>query len=252
MRWYVNVVDKYKEDIYKVRSYECTAAGEVQFPQLCNYLQEIASNHADELGFSKNDFVGENLTWVMTRLRVKIMRYPKWNEALNVLTFPWGGKKLFAYRDFSIKGEDGEIIAVASSEWMTLNLTERKAVPIPPFVLDASNTAREPAFGSAPFNRFTYPSDVEREISREFPVRFSQIDLNGHVNNVRYIEWMLDSSPEILEGKKIQELELVFRSETMLGDVVTAKSVGQEENVRMHQIASAEGVTHVLARSKWM
>ena len=81
----------------------------------------------------------------------------------------------------------------------------------------------------------------------------SQIpNLLAYFNNVRYIEWMLDSSPEILEGKKIQELELVFRSETMLGDVVTAKSVGQEENVRMHQIASAEGVTHVLARSKWM
>lgn len=247
----MGLVDTYKEDIYKVRSYECTSTGDIHFPQLCNYLQEIASNHADELGFSKKDFVGENLTWVMTRLRVKVNRYPIWNEPLKILTYPWGGKKLFAYRDFVVTGADGQQIAVASSEWMTINLAERKAVVIPPTVLEASNTVKEPVFGQNPFSRFAYPTDVQAEEIREFPVRFSQIDLNAHVNNVRYIEWMLDSSPEILEGKQVQEMELVFRSETMLGDVVTAKSVAQEDGVRMHQIASAAGVTHVLARTHW-
>ena len=246
------MIDTYKEDIYKVRSYECTSSGAIHFPQLCNYLQEIASNHADELGFSKKDFVGENLTWVMTRLRVKITRYPTWNEPLKILTFPWGGKKLFAYRDFVIYGGDGQEIGVASTEWMTLNLAERKAVPIPPAVLAASNTVRQPVFGVAPFDRFNYPTEVDSEVTNEFPVRFSQIDLNAHVNNVRYIEWMLDSSPEILNGKQVQELELVFRTEAMLGDVVTAKSVLTQENERYHKIISAQGVVHTLARSRWV
>ena len=158
----------------------------------------------------------------------------------------------FAYRDFVIYGGDGQEIGVASTEWMTLNLAERKAVPIPPAVLAASNTVRQPVFGVAPFDRFNYPTEVDSEVTNEFPVRFSQIDLNAHVNNVRYIEWMLDSSPEILNGKQVQELELVFRTEAMLGDVVTAKSVLTQENERYHKIISAQGVVHTLARSRWV
>ena len=57
---------------------------------MCNYLQEAASLNAEELGFSKSNFdaQGENISWVLTRLAVKMIRYPKWEEEVKVITFP--------------------------------------------------------------------------------------------------------------------------------------------------------------------
>ena len=66
--------------VFKVRSYECGADSRATLPTICNYLQEAASVNAEYLGFSKSDFdsAGENISWVLTRLVVKMDRYPMW------------------------------------------------------------------------------------------------------------------------------------------------------------------------------
>ena len=67
-----------REYRFQVRSYECGPDGAATLPTICNYLQEAASLNAKRLAFSKSDFAaaGENLSWVLTRLRVKMARYP--------------------------------------------------------------------------------------------------------------------------------------------------------------------------------
>ena len=73
---------------FKVRSYECGANGRLTLPSLCNYLQEAASVHAYELGFSKINFdaAGGHISWVLTRLVVRMARYPEWNDEVTVET----------------------------------------------------------------------------------------------------------------------------------------------------------------------
>ena len=77
---------------FKVRSYECGAGGTATLPTICNYLQEAASLNAEELGFSKSNFdaAGAGVSWVLTRLVVKMTRYPRWEEEVTVVTFPLG------------------------------------------------------------------------------------------------------------------------------------------------------------------
>ena len=109
---------------FKVRSYECGPDGLVTLPNVCNYLQEAASLNAEKLGFSKLDFdaAGVNISWVLTRLRVKMTRYPRWEDEVIVETFPRGGRKIVAWRDFEVKNTAGETLGVATSEWMLLVL----------------------------------------------------------------------------------------------------------------------------------
>ena len=73
-------------------------------PTICNFLQEAASVNAESLGFSKTDFAsaGENVSWVLTRLVVRMERYPRWEEEVVVETFPRGGRKIVAWRDFEV------------------------------------------------------------------------------------------------------------------------------------------------------
>lgn len=154
------------EYIFKVRSYECGADGFASLPSICNYLQEAASLNAEELGFSKSNFdaQGGNISWVLTRLAIKMKRYPAWEEPITVVTFPRGGRKIVAWRDFEIKSSDGETIGLATSEWMLIDLATRKIVSIPESVLNACEFGLESVLGAEPFTaRLKFPADAPVE-----------------------------------------------------------------------------------------
>ena len=118
---------------WAVRTYECGPGGVATMASVCNWLQEAASLNAETLSFSKSNFeaAGENISWVLTRLKVRILRFPKWEETVSILTFPRGGRRIVAYRDFVLTGADGAELGCATSEWMLIDLASRKVVAIP-------------------------------------------------------------------------------------------------------------------------
>nr|MCR5414942.1 hypothetical protein [Kiritimatiellia bacterium] len=181
------------KSVFKVRTYECGADGFSTLPTICNYLQEAASVNAEDLGFSKSDFesAGENISWVLTKLVVKMDRYPRWEDVVTVETFPRGGRKIVAWRDFEVKDSSGATLGVASSEWMLIDLATRKVVAVPESVFAAADPNDAPVLGETPFTRFRVPEGGE-SAKHSFRAQKSHIDLNGHVNNVHYIEWMLE------------------------------------------------------------
>lgn len=237
------------EYVFKVRSYECGADGSASLPAVCNYLQEAASLNAEELGFSKSNFdaQGENISWVLTRLVVKMTRYPVWEEEVKVITFPRGGRKIVAWRDFEIKGADGATIGLATSEWMLIDLSTRKIVPIPVDVLEACDFGTQSVLGPEPFTaRLRFPAGDEIRAAGPFKAQHSHIDLNGHVNNVHYVEWLL----EPLAASRPSSLEIVFRSETLAGDEVLVETAPGAAGEVCHRVFSPEGRDHVVALTK--
>ena len=241
-------MDTFGEYAFQVRSYECGPDGYATLATICNYLQEAASLNAESLKFSKSNFeaAGENISWVLTRMRVRMSQYPRWENAVSVLTFPRGGRRITAWRDFEIKAADGSVLGVATSEWMLIDLASRKVVPIPESVFDLANTVREPVLGADPWTlrlRFPQEGAGERFV---FKAQNSHIDLNGHVNNVHYVEWLMEPLP----GVRPAELEIVFRSETFAGDeVVVEVAGGTASGERYHRVGSPNGQDHVVART---
>ena len=234
---------------FKVRSYECGPDGRATLPTVCNFLQEAASLHAASLGFGKGDFAaaGENISWVLTRMAVKMNRYPKWEDELTVETFPRGGRKIVAWRDFEVKDGQGETLGVASSEWMIIDLKTRKIHAVPEKVFQANDPGNVPVLGFEPFAKFRFPeiTGTEARDVRTFTAMKSQIDLNGHVNNVHYINWML----EPCESRCPAEMEVVFRSETFAGDEVRVETAASD-GYTYHRVSASDGKDHIVARTK--
>jgi acyl-ACP thioesterase len=234
-----------------VRTYECGANGKATLPTICNYLQEAASRHAELLGFSKSNFEasGENITWVLTRMFVRMERYPAWEEEITVETFPRGGRRIVAWRDFEIKDSAGRTIGRATSDWMVIDLATRKLVPVPEAVFAVAGIDSASVFDSDPYTpRLKFPvADQPSTPSSQrlnFRAQNSHIDLNGHVNNVRYIEWLLESCP----GREVRDLEIVFRSETLVGDEVRVEQIAGDDGC-YHRVFAPDGREHVIART---
>ena len=234
---------------WAVRTYECGPDGRATMASVCNWLQEAASLNAESLAFSKSDFdaAGENISWVLTRLKVRIARFPKWEEKVSILTFPRGGRRIVAYRDFVLTGADGAELGRATSEWMLIDLASRKIVAIPDGVFAAANTVREPVFGEEPFAKLRWDCKAESPDALAFRARRGDIDLNGHVNNVHYVEWLMEGRPEAADP--CHEIDIVFNSETLAGEEVRVESVETEPGVYFHRVYAPDGRDHVIARS---
>lgn len=229
---------------WTVRSYECAPDGKVTVANICNYLQEAASINAEHLGFSKTDFDEDqlNVTWVMTRLRVCLTRRPKWNERVRVFTFPRPARRIVAWRDFILSDGEGREIGRASTEWMMIDMTSRRPVAIPAFVTERANTVRTSVFAEPLGFKVDFSALTPSAEPYAIRAAASDIDLNGHVNNVRYITWLFDALDR--QGEPI-DFELAFRGEVLKGGEVTVETYAGE-GATYQRIKST--TDHVLAK----
>jgi medium-chain acyl-[acyl-carrier-protein] hydrolase len=208
------------EEVFRVRSYESDPSGHASTLSLCNYLQEAASNSAFQLGFSKEQLDGK--TWVLSRLVVEVNRYPAWREDVTVRTWPSGAEGLFGTREFVMEDAAGQRLGAATSDWLLIDVERRRPVRIPDSIIALGITGMEKPVPGAQ-KRLEVPQ--RSELERSFTARYSDLDPNGHVNNVRFIEWALEGLPGIhREQNRISRLEIHFKTEMVLGESVKVVS----------------------------
>lgn len=237
-------------DPFTVRSYEIGPDGRLTVPTLCDYLQEAAGNHATALGVATDRLLADGLAWLLARLQVEVFRLPAWREEIAVQTWPSAADGLYAQRDFSVTDSDGDQIARATSQWFVLNVERRRPTRLPAEVLAFDLPDRPHALepGRAP-----HPSLEVAEHERLFTVRRSDLDLNRHVNNVRFVEWALEAVPdEIQETRTLRSLDVQFRAESVYGDTIRSACATEEssDGVALTHEVTRESDGQLLARAR--
>lgn len=225
---------------FRVRSYEADPGGRASIQTMCNYLQEAASNHAAELGVSIEHLTKENLIWMLARLRVEVDAYPGWRDEVTVETWPSGSDRLYATRDFLVRS-DRELLARGTSAWLLVDAKRRRPVRQPEFITGIELPDRQRALEDLPAKLPHPPEPVREHLVR---VRFSDQDLIGHVNNVLYVDWSVESVP-LVETHAVQALEVQFRAEARYGDEVTVQT--GRADVSEDGIPSVPSFLHLIA-----
>jgi len=221
---------------FKVQAYEMGPGGGVKLGSLLNYFQEAASEHAENLGASVTDLISRNLTWVLSRYHIKILRYPLWKESLQLTTWPSVQQGLFALREFEIRDEQSSLLAAATTSWMLLDIKSKRAVPLAGNLPEYPRDPRRAISDS--FDPLPKVEKADLELS--FQVQRRDLDWNRHVNHVVYVEWAAETAPQdILENFQPAEIEVDFRGQTFFGEAVVSRtgviSVG-DEPLLSHQI----------------
>ena len=206
--------------------------GSLPLHTLANALEAAAAGHADLLGVGMNALSPFNLSWAMTKLRILPRRLPKLGEACMLTTWPSGLERLSYRRDFTLHTEAGELLATAIAWWVVFDLESRKTTLLPeqlaftddilPFIADAPSP-EDGDIRIAPIRTF-----VE---GPSFVVGPSDIDRNNHVNNVRFLDFTLETALPVAQQKGPPCcVDLVFRAEGRLGDTFTTGTAVVEES----------------------
>jgi len=198
------------------------------FSSICNYFQEAAGIHAHHLNFDISQLHEKGLTWVLYKMHVKLLKHPKRWEDVNVTTWPSAGDGLRAFRDYEMKSESGNLLAHAVSQWMVLDMKSKRPVRTPPEISelgikDKPHTIEPKKDPIRPLS----PDDAELITV----VGLNDLDMNHHVNNVRYIDWMTGYLSE--GNKRCREMEIQYLAESVQGDKIYLSS--KRENNRVMQ-----------------
>jgi len=237
---------------YEIHSYEMDSVGRMSVISLCNMFQDAAGKHAGVLGVSVHELLKDNCTWMLSRLSLNVGRYPMWGEKIKVKTWPFGIDRLFALRAFSFMDGGGKTFGDAVTAWLLINTKTRRPVRIRKYLKERSSLFDEEVPDGAPVKI----DDVEDcESGRPFTVRYSDIDVNQHVNTTSYIEWMIEGAPrDVLESGSVGHLDVNFLSEAFYGDrVISACSPDKEApGTLLHSIRrERDGSELTRGRTEW-
>jgi len=213
------------QEKFNIRSYEVDCRGRLSIVSIFNFMQEAASKHADALGLSIQQLLSENYTWLLSRLKIKIHTYPAWTDQLSVRTWPSGTRSLFAMRDFDLKDQNEHSVAAAVSAWLVIDTQKRRPVRIGSFV-NRLNPVKGDHILPAELNKLPLQRDYEHQ--RKFRVRRRDLDINQHVNNASYVEWVVENIPATVHDNFVlTELEINFLAEAFLDNHVIARCQAQ-------------------------
>lgn len=233
-----------------VRLIEIDAHGTLSAGALCDYLQEAAGNHAGSLGVSVWHLRERHLTWVLSRLRLRIDRLPGAGERLEVRTWPTGAERLFALRDFEVLDAQGRRIAAAVSAWLIIDTAARRPVRIQS-VWDPPGNGETPRAFEADLDKLPALGGAEREVT--VIVRLSDLDANVHANNARIAEWVVEGvGRDAWQGSLLRGLDVDFMAEAMHGDTIMSRSHVDGEDGHLHSLVrGADGREIARGRTWW-
>ncbi|MDR3296467.1 MAG: acyl-ACP thioesterase [Clostridiales Family XIII bacterium] len=201
-----------------ITSSDVDFASKLRLSAMFDFFQDIASQHAANLGASverlREDY---GAAWILTRARLEVDRYPVLHDKITLETWPQAPRALYE-RDYAIRNEAGDVMARAASTWIIMKLKTREIMREK--LLDYYNI--ELKKDRALEKRVGKLRPVENAAPvYEKPIGYSDIDYNEHINNARYVDYVMDCMT-VQEHKQrtARAIEIHYLNEAVPGETI--------------------------------
>lgn len=208
---------------HKIIDSEVDINENLKISKILSFFQDIANMHSRILGCSRETIMEKfNLFWAAMRLRFETISWPKNNDEVYIETFP--RKPGVRYdREFFIKDLKDNVLIKASSVWLLVDNAKRELIVKDVVDVDEELNFRTDYALNYKLKNIKTPEKLTRIYKRE--IKFSDIDMNKHVNNAIYSDIILDAIPfSFVVDKKILSFEINYLSEIKHGDFIDVYS----------------------------
>lgn len=233
---------------FKVRSYEIDSRGNATISSICNYFQEAAGLHAKHLHFDISDLLESGMTWILYKMHIKMNQFPERWQDVTVVTWPSSGDGLRAFRDYELRDESGNVLGAALSQWMILNTETKRPVRLPDEIL---NMGLETDHHVMEIDKS--PVKILDHEGAEFITKVGNFDLdmNNHVNNVKYIDWVTGYN-NYDSDLVCNELKIQYQAEALARDSIYHKEIESGYGFRNHTLYRGDKKQVIAsAKSHW-
>lgn len=201
-----------------VRISDCDASGRWRLSSIFVQTQEMAEVHAALYSLSRKHLISNGVCWILYRQRARMHRYPGYDETVTFTTWPSANEGPIFPRHFLLTDAMGAPIGEISTSWILMDIHTRR--PMRPSALPGSvpvNTQREAPMPAPGMLRITDAEPIGERV-----VRYSDLDVNGHMNNTRYIDWICDTLDlNALLAQGLADFQINYISEGRPGETLS-------------------------------
>lgn len=225
---------------YPIDAYLSDFRGKATLPMLGGFMLQAATRHAEERGFGYSAMTSQSKVWVLTRMNIVLNRYPQNDTEINIHTWITDVNKLFTERCFAFEDHEGNYLGFARSIWAAIDLETRR----PTNLLDLeglSGYITDKPCPIGPAGKIALVKDAS--LSSSFEVKYSDIDINRHLNSMKYIEHFVDVFPlDMYEGKEIHGFEINYIAEGQYGTSLDILKKEIEDNIYVLEMKDKDKV----------
>ncbi len=206
------------EDTY-VRSAETDFLSRWKLSGIFAAMVEAAAHHADHLGFGFDDMMAKDMVWVLSRLKIRFFGYPRLEDKIKIQTWPKAlQQKVFYMRDYHVLAPGGQLYASATSAYLLINPRLRRIIPPQMVSLELPDNHGLDALDE-PLEKIPTAETLEECFVTR--AGYSTVDLMGHVNNTRYVDWISDCfSFEEHQSQRLNWLQINYVNEVKPGEPI--------------------------------
>ena len=220
--------------------------GHIKLPDVILLSLQVSGMQSIELGVSDKDMLEQyNLVWIITDYDIDVVRLPKFGEEMTIETEALSYNRLFCYRRFTIYDEAGNAIINMLATFVLMDRDSRKVHAVEPEIV----APYQSEFSKKLLRGPKYPN-LEDPVSKDYHVRFYDLDMNGHVNNSKYLDWIFEvMGADFLTQHIPQKINLKYVKEVRPGGMI-ASSYDLDGLQSTHQISS-DGEVNAQAIITW-
>ncbi len=190
-------------------------------------LENIGGYHSDNVGYGLLDIEKNGVSWFLLDWKIKVIKRPKYGEKLLVRTWGRNVKRVSTNRDYEIYNENKELCVIGTSKWALVDINNKKIAKITPDVINRYEIEEKSVFEEQEIEKANIP---EQFISTyTFKPTRRNIDLNGHMHNIHYLEIAYEILPEgAYKERPYNNIRIDYKKEIKLGDSITCKYAFQD------------------------
>ena len=220
--------------------------GHIKLPSLILLSLQVSGSQSTQLGVSDKEIIEKyNLVWIITEYDIDVIRLPRFAEEMTIETEALSYNRLFCYRRFTIYDESGQAIIQMLASFALMDRDSRKVHSVDPEMVAPYQSEFSKKIIRGP--KYT---DLDNPTSKDYHVRFYDLDMNGHVNNSKYLDWIFEvMGADFLMDHIPQKINLKYVKEVRPGGMITS-SYELNGLQSCHQVTS-QGVVNAQALIQW-
>ena len=243
-------VGKYQ---FLAEPFHCDFSGRLFMGHLGNHLLNAADFHSTDRGFGMKYLMTIKRSWVLSRLAIEVNEMPEQYSKFNVETWVENAMRFFTQRNFAVTDDNGKVYGYGRSVWAMIDTDSRQPCDILSIKDGAINEWIE-AEKPCPIDK---GGRVKMSDNAEFvhaiDTYYNDVDINGHINSVKYIEHVLDLwSIDWYKEHRIQRFEIAYVAESHAGDKLSFYREETGENEFCVRIVRTDGTECCRSKVKFL
>lgn len=183
---------------------------------LLRFLEDIAGMHSEKVGYGASSIDKTKRTWILLSWKVRMFKRPKMNETVTVETWSRLIEKFYAYRDFKVYDSNKNLVAIATSKWIYIDIENGRIVKVTDEVSSCYESENISVFDEKEFADDIKLKEPESEIINEidFKITRNLFDINNHVHNIYYMDIAKEALPEdVYLNNEFNDFEIMYKKE---------------------------------------